>query len=220
MVAAMMQQQEGAVQIQSTIAHVELIGEDGKSVPAAVVLRDKDLDLAFIRPLEKRAEPWPFVELKRDAAIEAFDEVIIPYRLGRVAGRLCTATIVRALGTLQKPRKLYVLGDWVAQEMGGAAFNLAGEAAGIVVLRRIKDARTPPAMPMANEADPNVSAVVVPAAAVLDSAAQAPHSVAATPAPAAAKDDNTITIQPERAGGKSDSDAVVIPSSAAGAPKP
>src|SRR2546422_4160959 len=40
--------------------------DDGTEIPAEIVLRDRDLDLAFIRPKTKPANPMPAVDLRSE----------------------------------------------------------------------------------------------------------------------------------------------------------
>ena len=44
---------------------MKILLDDGTEVPAEIVLRDKDLDLAFIRPKAKPASPMTSVDLTK-----------------------------------------------------------------------------------------------------------------------------------------------------------
>lgn len=46
------------IQFKSELTDVKMILDDGKEISGKVVLRDRDLDLAFVRPLESLPNPW------------------------------------------------------------------------------------------------------------------------------------------------------------------
>src|SRR3989442_1549558 len=85
------------------------------ALPAgAVVLKDADLDLAFIRPRE--ATKVDFVELKtRDLGLQALDEVFVVGRLGRAANRAIALTTGSVKSVVKGPRTFYVCDDEVSQ---------------------------------------------------------------------------------------------------------
>ena len=72
--------------MESRVTDAKILTDDNKEIPAKVVLRDKDLDLAFIRPLEPAETPFQFIDLGDSAAPEILDELIAINRLGKVAG--------------------------------------------------------------------------------------------------------------------------------------
>jgi hypothetical protein len=179
--------EEAAFKFETSLSKVVIVASDGKEIPAKVVLRDKDLDLAFLRPVAKPSEPWAHVPLTGDASVEPFDELVLAYRLGIAAARGCTASFPRVANILQKPRKLYFLGSWDGTELGGPAFTTSGQCLGIAVMRFVKSG-SPSVMSMLG-GDPTMAPVIVPGAAVLESAAQATEEEAQpeeAPAPAQA----------------------------------
>ena len=62
---AQMMGKESGIKYESEITDVKLRLADNKELPAKVVLRDKDLDIAFIRPTEKPAKPLPALDLTK-----------------------------------------------------------------------------------------------------------------------------------------------------------
>lgn len=75
----------------ATLKEVKLILADGTEVPADVVLKDVDLDLAFIRikPASKEAKgaSFPAVDLQDSAPGKILDEVVTVTRLDEVFNR-------------------------------------------------------------------------------------------------------------------------------------
>lgn len=175
--------EDDGVKMETEVARIAILGDEATEVPAAIVLRDRDLDLAFIRPIAPRETPWPHIPLDAGAEAAQFDPVFAAHRMGKVANRLCTAAFARVLAVLRKPRTLYVLGDWIA--LGGPAFGEAGAALGIVAMRTLAAGGAPSGSGFGAmmQDDGNMAVVIVPAAQVLESAGQAPATpgTAATP---------------------------------------
>ena len=66
---------------------------DGKELPATIVLRDQDLDLAFIRPTAKPAAPLTAVNLADAASPTVLEDLVVLGRLGRVGGWVPSASL-------------------------------------------------------------------------------------------------------------------------------
>ena len=73
--------------MESELSDVKIVLDDGTEVPAEVVLRDKDNDLAFIRPKTKPAAPMAALDLANSGKADILDQVISLTRLGSAAGR-------------------------------------------------------------------------------------------------------------------------------------
>lgn len=120
----------------SEVSDVKIVLADGTEIPADVVLRDKDLDLAYLRPSDKPAKPLPFVDLARDAKPQMLDEVVVVNRLNKAANRVPAISIGRIEAIVDKPRTFYVLGEatW-GYALGAPVFSLDGKLVGLVFLR-------------------------------------------------------------------------------------
>lgn len=123
----------------SELNDVKIVLADGTEIPADVVLRDKDLDLAYLRPAEKQAKPLACLDLTKDAKAQVLDEVIVINRLNQAANRAPAISIGRIEGVLDKPRTFYLLGQsmW-AYSLGAPVFSTDGKLVGIVLLRSAK----------------------------------------------------------------------------------
>ena len=123
----------------SELNDVKIVLPDGTEIPAEVVLRDKDLDLAYLRPSEKQAKPLPCLDLTKDAKAQVLDEVIVLNRLNQAANRASAISIGRIEGIIDKPRTFYLLGQsmW-AYSLGAPVFSTDGKLVGIVLLRSSK----------------------------------------------------------------------------------
>lgn len=107
---------------------------DGTEIPADVVLRDKDLDLAFIRPKTRPEKPLPAIDLANASTPQVLDQVVVVSRLGQAANRAPAARLDRIESVLTKPRTLYVLNN-LHEELGIPVFTLDGKCVGVLVLR-------------------------------------------------------------------------------------
>ena len=120
------------------ISEIKILLEDGTELPAAIVLRDKDSDLGFIRPKTKPATPMPYVDLSKSSSALVLDQVIALNRLKRGAGRAFSASAERISAVVQKPRTFYIPDSAVTETgMGSPAFTLDGNVLGLFVMRDV-----------------------------------------------------------------------------------
>jgi len=124
------------VRLESETGEVKLVLSDGREAPARFVLRDTDLDLAFLAPAVP-LEGHPHVELVEDAAPGPLDDLILLFPLPKALNREIGVLITAVRGVVRKPREFLAIDvfDGV-QSLGCPAFDAAGRAVGLVVLRR------------------------------------------------------------------------------------
>jgi S1-C subfamily serine protease len=65
------------MQITSEPSDVKIRLPDGQELPAKIVLRDEDLDLAFLRPTTPPAKPLVAINLQESARPAILDEVLV-----------------------------------------------------------------------------------------------------------------------------------------------
>lgn len=152
--------------VESKVTDLKLRFADGKEVPAKVVLRDNDLDLAFVRPQEKLADPVPALDLSDAAAPDLLDQIVWLDRLREEGDWGIITGLDRIATILHKPRTMYIPwnGDFVA-ELGAPAFSLEGKLVGILVMRLRPSAGA--------REEGGMLAVMLPAADILEVAKQA-----------------------------------------------
>lgn len=183
-VFASMMPEDFDVKIESQVRDLKILLHDGKELPGAVVLRDKDLDLAFVRPKEKPTTPMPFIDLTQPAKAEVLEPVVALQRLGKVAGRVPAAGIERIGAIIQKPRTWYVPDSSPSLTgVGSPVFAMGGQVIGMVTLRQIKTEQTESLGALFGGGQmSNMMGVIVPAEDILDGASQVPAEGQETPA--------------------------------------
>jgi S1-C subfamily serine protease len=120
------------------VTDIKILLDDGTEIPSEIVWRDKDLDLAFIRPKTKPASPMAAVDLSKSSPAQLLDQVITLNRLNSAAGRAYSASVERVSAVIQKPRTFYIPDSaMTATALGSPAFALDGNVVGVFVLRAI-----------------------------------------------------------------------------------
>jgi len=162
--------------MESEITDLKILLEDGTEVPAAIVLRDKDLDLAFVRPKTAPAAAMPAVNLKNAGSARLLDQVISINRLGTAANRAYSASVERVSAVVERPRKFYVPDSTMnATAPGSPAFSLDGNVLGIFVMRTVKSTGGGGLFGLGMNPG-NFSSIIVPGADVQKVAEQAPKA--------------------------------------------
>jgi S1-C subfamily serine protease len=158
--------------METELTDVKILMDDGTELPSEVVLRDKDLDLAFIRPKVKPANLMPAIDFTKGAQAQVLDQVITLNRLGNAAGRAYSASVERITAIVQKPRTFYIPDSTMTStSLGSPAFALDGNVLGVFVMRTIKSKS---GMGMFNFQPDGLTSIILPAADVLKAAKQAP----------------------------------------------
>lgn len=124
------------IEVSSEISDMKIRTADGREVPAKLILKDEDLDLAFIRPSEPITPAMPFVDAAT-AKPSLLDLLVLVQRTNESTA-WATST---AFGTVQliidKPRTYYLVSF---PSMGGAGlgapfFDTTGKFVGVILLR-------------------------------------------------------------------------------------
>ena len=123
----------------SQVVSLTLLMSGNKEIPCEVVVRDRDLDLAMVRPLSPPETPMTYVDITKVGEPQILDEVLVLAQLGEVARRAHTAMIDRIETVVEKPRKYYVMGEHRANTVISApVFTLDGGFVGMGVMRAIR----------------------------------------------------------------------------------
>ena len=114
---------------------------DATELPARVVLRDSDLDLLFVRPVDAPAKPLPCVDAA-SPLFNAVDPVVAIQRLQELAGWRTATALGNVEAVVEKPRRFYLIALMTTSNgLGASIFDMKGEFAGLVTLRPSTDSR-------------------------------------------------------------------------------
>ena len=160
--------------VETEVKDVKIVLADDTELPAEVVLRDKDLDLAYLRPTEKLTQPLPALDLTQSGQAQVLDEVVCLNRLGKIANRVVTVSLERVDALVTKPRPFYVLSPGGSSGIGSPVFALTGAPVGIVLIRNAAPGGEANAASQFSGSGGNTyMPIIVPAADILDDAKQA-----------------------------------------------
>jgi S1-C subfamily serine protease len=165
---------EPSVEFTSEPTDVKIRLADGKELPARIVLRDQDLDLAFLRPTKKPEQPLVAVDLSNAAKPAILEQVLVLTRLGRVGGWTAGASLHDVGAIIEKPRTFYVLSG-SASGMGMPAFLTNGRVVGLLTLRQVEAGRPSMASMIGGPEGMGMLGVILPAADLLEIAKEAPE---------------------------------------------
>lgn len=159
----------------SEFKEVKLRLADGKEVPARFVLKDADLDLAFMAP-EPGANgerQFPYVKLEDAAVGEVLGNYFYVGRAAKIQQRVPLVRTTEIVGVVEKPRRFYLMTDQLTQWMGTPVLTAQGRVLGITLQHFANGQRS--------------GLVVLPAEDIAEMAKQAAAAQAATPTAAPAK---------------------------------
>jgi hypothetical protein len=153
--------------ISSRVTGVKIITSSGAEISAKVVLRDKDLNLAFVRPLKKPGVPLRAVNFQSAATAELGAPIYLLGRLGKTGNRSLEARSERVVSVMERPRRFYVLDAYNGIYAGNVAFNEQGQPLGLLTLR----------LPAGKARNNDTSLpIIIPARDVWEIARQAPQA--------------------------------------------
>jgi hypothetical protein len=158
--------------LETEVTDIKILLADGAELPAEIVLRDKDLDLAFIRPKTKPATPMAAVDFTKSAPAQLLDQVITLNRLNSAAGRAYSASVERISAVIQRPRTFYIPDSTMtATALGCPAFALDGNLVGVMVMRAVSSKGGG-----GRGLRDNMTSIILPAEDILKAAKQAPEA--------------------------------------------
>lgn len=160
------------MQMQSEITNAQIL-TDGAPIPAKVVLRDKDNDLAFIRPVTHPESPLPYVDLAQAAQPAPLEQIVVIEKQGKVASRIHTVDITRITGIVERPRLFYLTSS---SAVGAPAFSMTGKCVGVFVTRMLEQGSGTGFSPlsMLSGMEDAVTVILRPANIIAEAAAQTP----------------------------------------------
>jgi hypothetical protein len=165
---------EPSVDITTEPTDVKIRLPDGRELPAKIVLRDEDLDLAFLRPTKKPDKPLVAIDLTASVKPALLEQVLVLTRLGRVGGWAAGASLHDVSAIIERPRTFFVLSG-SESGVGTPAFSTNGKVIGLLTLRQIEPGRAGMSSMLGGSEGFGVLGVILPAEDVLEIAKQAPE---------------------------------------------
>jgi hypothetical protein len=164
---------EAKFKMETELSDIKFLLDDGTETAAEVVLRDLDLDLAFIRPKTKLTAQLTPLDLSKPGKAEVLEEVIALNRLGKAAGRAYAASVERIAAVVERPRLYYVPDSGpTTTTLGAPAFTADGKALGIFVMRALKGHGG--ASGVFGQQPDNITTIIVPIADINKAIQQVP----------------------------------------------
>jgi len=155
-----MQRPGSDAEFATTVKSMKYILADNTEVAAQLVLRDSDLDLAFLRATTTPATPMVALDLSGDAEPQVLSEAFCIGRMGRIARRTHLAMTGEIQGVVRKPRPFYVPSAELASAGTGVpVFATDGRLYGLVFLHSL-----PGGLSEDERNDEFVTPVVIPVA--------------------------------------------------------
>lgn len=111
-----------------------LIGDDTEGVDADIIARDSELDLAWIRIKEPKADGYPFIDLSKGVAAGVGDRVFAVTKLGKFFDRVPYVAEGRVAGKAAKPREL-LLPNGFEPSVGLPVFGESGVVVGVAIVQ-------------------------------------------------------------------------------------
>lgn len=171
------------VDISSEVKETTLLLDDGTEVESDIVLKDADIDIAFVRPRDAKLK-LDAVDLKAPkAASRPLDQVFAIGRLGKVANRATTLTLGEIRAYVKGPQPFYVADDTISANAGSLAYAADGSVLGLFVSKHAVEADESAGMlgmlsMMGRRADPSTLAIIRPTQAIIDLVPQAKRAEA------------------------------------------
>jgi|WetSurMetagenome_2_1015567.scaffolds.fasta_scaffold136550_1 hypothetical protein len=135
----MMTQMNNQFKIESEVKETNLLLEDGTEVEADIVLKDTNLDMAFIKPREANQNFPPIVLKPFGKPLQMLDELLIISRLGKVGNRSILVSTAQVGAWVKGPRPFYVCNESLGAAVGCLAFNDEGVPVGIFLTKQVQD---------------------------------------------------------------------------------
>ena len=139
----------GGGDMESVVKETLIVLQDGTEFEADVVLKDADLDLAFIRPRDTETK-FDWIELKpRTKPPEMLEEIFVLSRLGRLQNRVPALSLGTVKAIVKGPRPFYICDSEASSgSLGCLAFDSSGQPLGLFVMKQAAGGGADSAMAM------------------------------------------------------------------------
>ena len=131
----MVDAQRQRMSIESEVKEPVILLEDGTELEAAVVLKDTDLDLAFIRPRDSGLKLAAVSLKSRSGTVPLLTRIYVLGRLGKLANRALSVATGEVRAYVRGPAPYYVADGETSSFVGSFAYTNDGAPLGLFVKR-------------------------------------------------------------------------------------
>ncbi len=131
----MVDAQRQRVSIESEVKEPVILLEDGTELEAAVVLKDTDLDLAFIRPRDPGLKLAAVSLKSRSGTVPLLTRIYVLGRLSKLANRALSVATGEVRGYVRGPAPYYITDGESSSFVGSLAYTADGVPLGLFVKR-------------------------------------------------------------------------------------
>ncbi len=120
--------------VQVNYTEVLILKPDGTEIPAKILLKDADLDLAFVLPIDTKANSFPVhcSKNKQSKSLKVLDEIVSMGKLGKNLYRQSTLRRGWVNAVIEKPRQYFVIENTRA---GTPVFDTEANWLGVAVYK-------------------------------------------------------------------------------------
>ncbi len=127
--------QASRMKVEAEVKETTLLLEDGTEVEADVVLKDTDLDLAFLKPREA-GRRFSAIRLRpRSGTVPLLTPIFVVARLGKLTSRALAVATGEIRASVRGPAPYYVTDGETASFTGSVAYTADGVPLGVFVNR-------------------------------------------------------------------------------------
>ena len=127
--------QASRMKVESEVKETTLLLEDGTEVEADVVLKDTDLDLAFLKPRETGRRFVAVSLHPRAGTVPLLTPIFVVSRLGKLTSRALAVATGEIRASVRGPAPYYVTDGETASFVGSVAYTADGVPLGLFVNR-------------------------------------------------------------------------------------
>ncbi|MEI6521064.1 MAG: trypsin-like peptidase domain-containing protein [bacterium] len=161
---AMGDNEESNFKMNVDVVELKVRTPEGLEIPGKVILRDQDMDLAFIKLNKKPDHPMVYVDINKNSTVGLLDDVIVMGRTNPSIYRSLCVDCEKVEVMVKKPQPFYILThSGSASNLGSPIFDFSGKFVGIMVLRATTQLR-------GSKGNSGPHAIVRPAAVIAKSA--------------------------------------------------
>jgi Trypsin-like peptidase domain len=131
----MVDAQRQRVSLESEVKETVILLEDGTELEAAVVLKDTDLDLAFIRPRDAGLKLAAVTLKPRSGTVPLLTRIYVLGRLGKLGNRALAVATGEVRTYVRGPAPYYVTDGETSAFTGSLAYTSDGVPLGLLVKR-------------------------------------------------------------------------------------